>query len=96
MYRLHAILPLVFGPSHGWGHVGPWWLWGPAFVGSWIVLVAVITLTVCLVNRRSQHYVSPSQVPSGIDQARAILAERLARGEIGVEEYDDRVSHLQP
>jgi uncharacterized membrane protein len=38
--------------------------------------------------------VRPPRQLSGVDRARDILAERLARGEISTEDYYDRLSSL--
>ncbi|MBK5288316.1 MAG: SHOCT domain-containing protein [Acidimicrobiia bacterium] len=36
-----------------------------------------------------------TRTPSGVERAQAILAERLARGEISPEEYRTTLTHLQ-
>jgi putative membrane protein len=65
--------------------------------GVWIFMilmmllgVAVIGLVIWLIARSGEH-----RPPSGLENARAILAERLARGEIDPEEYRERLQHLQ-
>lgn len=59
---------------HDWG--GGWiWLWGTAIMAIWI---AVIGGVVWLVLR---------SVRAGNDTARRILDQRLARGEITIEEH---------
>ncbi len=60
----------------------------------WILIFAAIAFIVSMVVRRGWHRQMASADPSGHDRARAILAERFARGEISAEEYDERVSHL--
>ena len=65
--------------------------------GAWFVMglmmmlgLAVVGLIVWAVARGGQH-----RPPSGLEAARSILAERLARGEIPPEEYRERLQHLQ-
>lgn len=79
--------------EHSWGH-GGWWPWGPVFFGFWVLLIAAIAATIWLVARRGAQYQAVTAERTGIDQARAILAERFARGEISAEEYDERLTHL--
>ncbi len=55
-----------------------------------VLAVAVIAVVVWLVVRRGHD-----QPRSGLEGARSILAERLARGEIEPDEYRERLQHLQ-
>jgi putative membrane protein len=71
---------------HTWGHAGWWWI--PFTLLFWGAVVAGIAF---LVRRVRPFQQKP---PSGIDRARDILAERLARGEITPEEYYDRLTAL--
>jgi putative membrane protein len=72
------------GSGSGW-----WWLMGLVVV---LIVVAVV-LVVWLVTRPSHAAGSgPSADPNA--GARRILAERLARGEIDPDEYQERLSHL--
>ncbi len=65
------------------------WGWGGGAVGLlWMALfwAAVVALIVVAVRAIGGN---PSGTESGPD-ARAVLAERFARGEISAEEYDER------
>ena len=68
------------------GNGGWMWLWGSLMM---LLMVAVVGLVVWLAARGPQHHQR-----SGTENARAILAERLARGEIAPEEYNERLRHL--
>jgi putative membrane protein len=74
-----AALPLL--ADHDWGH--GWWPVWPLF---W---AALIGLTVWLIVRRRDRRADP------LDGARAVLAERFARGELTAEEYRARLGDLQ-
>ncbi|HET8873585.1 MAG TPA: hypothetical protein VFM83_07850 [Gaiellaceae bacterium] len=74
-----AALPLL--ADNDWGH--GWWPVWPLF---W---AALIGLTVWLILRRRDRRVDP------LDGARAVLAERFARGELTAEEYRGRLEELQ-
>jgi uncharacterized membrane protein len=75
----------VQSAAHPWGHTGGWW-WIPFVVVFWGAVAAIVHYLIV-------HVRAPRQ-QSGIDRARDILAERLARGEIDSEEYFERVSSL--
>ncbi|HZQ99086.1 MAG TPA: SHOCT domain-containing protein [Chloroflexota bacterium] len=71
-----------------------WWLYGtgwhgfiPFFPLMPLVWLLVVGLIVFVVARRWQG-------PSGLGQAREILAERLARGDISPSEYRERLEAL--
>ena len=68
---------------------GGGWAW-LAMTLMMLLGVAVIGLVVWGVARGGQ-----TRPPSGLENARAILAERLARGDIAPEEYRERLQHLQ-
>ena len=72
------------GPGwHGWGGGwGWWWLWVPFTILFWLALGGLV---IWLATRR--------QRPDGT--ARAILAERYARGELSAEEYRERLAQLR-
>lgn len=76
------------GDAHGW-----MWLWGTLMI---VLFVAVIALVVWLVARDTHGHTSATMppTPAPTDRARAILAERLARGEIDPDEYQERLRHL--
>jgi putative membrane protein len=70
------------------GHDGDhWWFVFPFFWFLWIALIATFLYFVVF-RRRS------GRCSSGTDRARAILAERFARGEITGEELRDRLAQL--
>ena len=95
MQFLTSLPLLAFGPGHPWAHHAGFWPWAPIFFGFfWILMFAAVAFTISMFVRRGWHRQMASADPSGHDRARAILAERFARGEISAEEYDERVSHL--
>ena len=89
MIRSTAIAAILadWHDGHMWGGGGGAW-----FVMTVMMLfgVAVIGLVVWLFARGGAH-----RPRSGLENARAILAERLARGDISPEEYRERLQHLQ-
>ena len=74
---------LLAGSGDDWGH---WWAVAPLFWALWIALIATV---VWLVIRRTRGGGRP-----GFERAREILAERYARGEIGLDEYRERLAEL--
>lgn len=93
-------MSFVTGP--GWGHMmhgygygagyGWMWLWGPIMMIFWLAVLGVVAwLVMRAVNNRR-----PAQADGGAPRvhAREILAERYARGEIGTEEYTERMDRL--
>lgn len=75
------------GWEHGWGHGGGWMaVWWPLAVLFWI---AVLGLLVWLVLRSLR-----SSRGSDGGTARELLAQRYARGEIGDDEYRERLAVL--
>jgi putative membrane protein len=63
-----------------------WWMWIP----SVIVLGALIVLGIWAVRR-----FSPGSEPRGGSNARWILEERFARGEIDADEFRSRLATLE-
>lgn len=63
-----------------------WWVWR---LTMFLILIAIVVLTIWLTRRWSYR---PEL--SGVERARAILAERYARGEIDGDEYRERLSQL--
>jgi putative membrane protein len=61
-----------------------WWVVAPFF---WALWICVIVTAVWLFTRRRRRW-------HGSDHAKAILAERFARGEISSEEFRERLEHL--
>jgi putative membrane protein len=72
------------GGSHMWG-AGWWWLVVLLF---WVAVIALIVWAV-----RSGRRDGPS-TPDPTNDARRILAERYARGEIDADEYRERLGVL--
>jgi putative membrane protein len=69
-------------PMHGWD--GGWmWLWGSLMMLTWVVIIAAAVWLVVRASRRNGD-------TDDTAEARRILDERLARGEITIEEYRDR------
>jgi putative membrane protein len=65
------------------------WLWGP------LMMIGFVLLAVFLVRGVAGR--SAAQAPSApdpMDQARSLLAERYARGELSSDEYDERRSRI--
>lgn len=78
--------------------MGPWgWHgWGPGMWGMgvlWLLVIGAIVLLVVLLLRSRYPGTSAPPAPPGATErraAQAILDERLARGEIDVQEYTER------
>ena len=75
-----ALLPLFTSDSDHWGH--HWW---PIWPLLWAVLIG--TAVWLILRRRDRR--------GPLDPARAILAERFAKGELSAEEYRTRLDELQ-
>jgi len=75
-----ALLPLFTGDSDHLGH--HWW---PIWPFMWAVLIG--TAVWLILRRRDRR--------GPLDPARAILAERFAKGELSAEEYRTRLDELQ-
>lgn len=67
----------------GWGP-GPWW---PIFPILWVIVVGALLVAV-IRFRRGVHW-------QRSHPAEGVLAERYARGEIGVDEYRERLGVLK-
>jgi putative membrane protein len=87
----HETLAIAATRLYAWGHDGwgdGWmWFWGGLMVVLWVALVVG---AIWLVATRPGQ--SP---PPPTDRAREILAERYARGEIGGDEYRERLGTLR-
>jgi putative membrane protein len=75
-----ALLPLFTSDSDHWGH--HWW---PIWPLLWAVLIG--TAVWLILRRRDRR--------GPLDPARAVLAERFAKGELSAEEYRTRLDELQ-
>ena len=76
------LFTLVADHDHGW-----FWLW-PLAPLAWLLVYVLLFRFVFWRGRRAWGY------HRGPDP-RAILAERYARGEITLEEYRERLGHLE-
>ncbi len=74
------MLMLLASTDHHWH-----WFW-PLVPLAWLVVLLVLA--------RFVFWRAPNWRHAGPD-ARAILAERYARGEIGLEEYRERLGNLE-
>lgn len=71
--------------GHGWDYGPGWWMWGLMLLGTigfWLI-VAYVVRTVIL-GRRSDDTRSAAKSAEPL----RLLDERLARGEIDVEQYE--------
>ena len=80
------MLTVLASNDHGW-----FWFW-PLIPLFWILLFFLFFRSFFWRGRRGAWGPYRQAVPD----ARAILAERYARGEIGIEEYRERLSNLEP
>jgi putative membrane protein len=62
-----------------------WWVWAPFF---WVLWLVILVTVVWLLTRRRPWR-------NGGDRPKAILAERLARGDISIEEFRERIAELK-
>jgi len=79
-----AQLGLALIGSWGDGHEH-WWIVAPFFWALWFAVLG--TIVYLLVRRRPRWH--------GDDRAKAILAERFARGELSAEEFRERLDVLR-
>jgi putative membrane protein len=71
-----------YQPMHGWD--GGWmWLWSTLMMLTWAAIIAAVVWLVLRSNRRNGD-------TNGTKEAKRVLDERLARGEVTIEEYRDR------
>jgi putative membrane protein len=93
MISLATLLADYYGHMDG-GDGGWMWLWGTIMMFTFIALIGVGIWAIV----RSQSRDSSPRSTDAADataSARAILAERFARGEITPEEYRERLDHLR-
>jgi putative membrane protein len=81
-----SMLTLIAYDHHHWHHGGPWFLFIPLF---WIAMFAIVCWA--LGRHRWRHH--PAHWAQVAD-ARAVLDLRYARGEIGTDEYQERLNQL--
>lgn len=85
----------LLAQTQQWDHMnggdGGWmWLWG---IGLMALLVILVAWIVHASTRSATPVATPPRDPR--DRGREILAERLARGEVSVEEYRERLRELE-
>ena len=90
---LHPFLAQVGRYHHDWDDGGGWWFMGFLMMAFWVALIAVVVWLV--LHRPGAPGASGPSAASPHGQARAILAERYARGEISTEEYHERLDALR-
>ncbi len=78
------------GYDHMWGGGAYGWIWGALMMA--VMIAAVGALVVWIVRGGAQS--ATPRPPDPTHDARAILARRLAEGEITPDEYNERLSHL--
>jgi len=64
------------------------WLWGALMMAIVAIAIAIVWLV------RATESGPRGNISSGSDRARAIPAERYARGELTTEEHRERLDHL--
>ncbi|MCR8671429.1 SHOCT domain-containing protein [Agrococcus sp. HG114] len=75
-----------------WDHgYAAWWMWIPGMLIT-LVIIAGIVVAVVLSLRGARPGAPGAQ---GFDAARSILEERLARGEIGPEQFRELLEALE-
>ena len=77
-----GLAPLVASVGNDHEH---WWVIAPFFWALWLAVLGTILYLVFRGRRRW----------SGDNRAKAILAERFARGEISTEEFRERMDALR-
>jgi putative membrane protein len=86
---------MVFAQSDNWDHMNGWgggWMWLSGFV----MMALFVVLLVWLIRGSAGIGRSPGPAPNDpADQARGILAERYAKGDLSTEEYRERISELR-
>jgi putative membrane protein len=73
------------GPLASSGDAEHWWFVAPFF---WTLWLALLVTVIWVLTRRSRCH-------RRADRPKAILADRLARGEISVEEFRERLEALR-
>lgn len=75
-----------------WDHgYAAWWMWIPGLFITLLIVAGIVVLIVLVVSSSRRTYTTE---PRELDSARRILDERLARGEISVEQYRELRSAL--
>ncbi|MFP5345999.1 MAG: hypothetical protein ACLGIA_03090 [Actinomycetes bacterium] len=86
----------------GWGHMGGWGAGSGLLVTlAVLAVVAAVVAAAVALARSARSDRPPADAPGAQDRtdpeerARLILAERYARGEIGTDEYRERLHELR-
>ncbi|MGY1704786.1 SHOCT domain-containing protein [Geodermatophilus sp. SYSU D00697] len=75
---------------YGWNHMGGWgWF---AMIASSLLLAALVVVGIVVLARLGKR--PPDVPPAPPRSPEELLAERLARGEIGEDEYRSRLAAL--
>ena len=74
---------------------GSWGWWGPGVLVMGLCMVMMVWMMAGHGSHGSHHSDGDESSRNGTGSAERILADRLARGEIDVEEYDRRLRALQ-
>jgi len=78
------------GYDHMWGGGAYGWIWGALMMA---VMIAAVGALVVWIARGGAQTATP-RPPDPTHDARAILARRLAEGDITPDEYNERLAHL--
>jgi putative membrane protein len=84
------VITTLLASDSDWHHHGWFWLW-PLVPLFWLV---VFFLLARMFFWRGRGFRAAAR-PDALTQARVILAERYARGEISHDEYRERLGHLE-
>lgn len=83
MFEIVTAGTAVLAENDHWDGPGPWW---PIFPILWVLVIAGIVYAISRYGRRRW---------SGTYSGEATLADRYAAGEIGEQEYRDRLAVLR-
>jgi len=89
MYAVSLLADTDHEHHMAWGASWWMWIWGP------LMMIGFVLLVVFLVRGLAgSSAAQTSSTPDPMDQARSLLAERYARGELSTDEYDERRSRI--
>lgn len=79
----------------GYGMSGWMWVWvATLIIGVLVLIGGLVWAIVASTTSRRSTQAQPVPSVAGVPPARQILDERYARGELGTEEYQERVHTL--
>lgn len=93
MNNAYALLSAYPDHMDGYGWGGWMWLWGPLMMVFWLVVLGGVAWLIVRATTANRGGTGQAGDPNR--QAREILAQRYARGEIGTEEYEERLAKLR-